>query len=211
MTSVKVYNLSGKEVETLELNPEFFGLPVNEELVLQALHVLRTNSREALAHTKTRTNVRGGGKKPWKQKGTGRARAGSIRSPLWIGGGIIFGPLKERNYSLNINKKMKRKALLMALSDKIASAQVIIVDELNLSAPKTKVMLDAMKNLKIEGGSVLMGMAKKTEAVSRASANIQKFILTQADSLNIEDVLGAKYLVLDKASLPVIEKTFNYR
>lgn len=210
MAKAKVYNLQGKEVDVISLNPEIFEVPLSEELLLQALHVQRTNARETLAHTKTRSNVRGGGKKPWKQKGTGRARAGSIRSPLWIGGGIIFGPLKERNYSLNLNRKMRKKAILMALSDKVRENSLIIVDDFNTVEPKTKEMVKALGNLKIDG-SVLLTAGKKSANLKRASANLKKVELIQADSLNLEEVLKSKYMVVDAASLPIIEKTFKIK
>jgi len=209
MTNVKVYNLAGKEVGTVELNPKIFAVPVNMDLITQVLHVQRTNSRQPLAHTITRTFIRGGGKKPWKQKGTGRARAGSSRSPLWRGGAIIFGPLKERNYSLSINKKQKQKALLMALSEKAKNEQLVIIDDIAMKTPKTKEMVAAMKALKVSGRQVLMAMAKKSDEVKRSAANIQKLTVISADSLNLEDVLKAKYLVIDQASLPVIEKTLK--
>lgn len=209
MTNVKVYNLAGKEVGTVELNPKIFAVPVNMDLITQVLHVQRTNSRQPLAHTITRKFIRGGGKKPWKQKGTGRARAGSSRSPLWRGGAVIFGPIKERNYSLSINKKQKQKALLMALSEKAKNEQLVVIDDMSLKTPKTKEMVVAMKALKISGRSVLMAMAKKSDEVKRSAANIQKLVVISADSLNLEDILKAKYLVIDQASLPVIEKTFK--
>lgn len=209
MTNVKVYNLAGKEVGAVELNPEIFAVPVNMDLITQVLHVQRTNSRQPLAHTITRSFIRGGGKKPWKQKGTGRARAGSSRSPLWRGGAIIFGPQKDRNYSLSINKKQKTKALLMALSEKAKNEQLVVIDDMSLKTPKTKEMVSAMKALKISGRPVLMAMAKKSDEVKRSAANIQRLVVISADSLNLEDILKAKYLVIDQASLPVIEKTFK--
>jgi len=208
MSKVTVYNLEGKAVEEIELNPEFFDIAMNEELVTQVLRVQRANAREAIAHTKTRGEVSGGGKKPWKQKGTGRARHGSIRSPLWIGGGITFGPRSDRNFSLKINKKMKKKALLMTLSEKARDGQLMIVDSFVLPEAKTKRAVSMLKNLKITT-SALFALGAKNEGIRRAVANVKKVNTLLADSLNVEDVLVAKTLVIEKSALPIIEKTYK--
>jgi len=206
---VKVYNLEGKEVGEVTLSPAIFGQKVSKELVAQAIRIQQANAREPWAHTKTRGEVRGGGKKPWKQKGTGRARHGSSRSPIWSGGGVTFGPRNERNYTLAINKKMKKKALLMALSDKAQSDLLIIVDTLVLPKSKTKELVLGLANLKLTNKSVLLTVAGKSDSTVRASKNLKKIEVIRADSLNIEDVLKRQYLVLEKDSLPVIEKTYK--
>src|SRR3989339_389516 len=130
---VKIYNQKAEETGNLTLKDKVFGVKLNETLVHQAAVTQAANNRQVLAHTKTRAEVRGGGKKPWKQKGTGRARAGSSRSPIWIGGGVTFGPLKERNFKKDINKKMKQKAMFMVISDRVASEAMAILDEVKMS------------------------------------------------------------------------------
>ena len=208
MTKVSVYNLQGKEVGEVELNPKIFGLKVNQTLVTQAVLVQQANDRQVVAHTKTKGEVRGGGKKPWTQKGTGRARHGSIRSPQWKGGGVVFGPRSDRNFELSINKKQKRKALLMSLSDKLSDNKIIIVDSLALSTPKTKELANGLSKLKIDR-SALITTAEANQGLVRASQNLKKIAVIRANSLNILDVISHKHLVLDKASLDVIEKTFT--
>ena len=208
MTKVAVLNLAGKEVGQVELNPKIFNVAVNETLVTHAVLVQQANGRQVVAHTKTKGEVRGGGKKPWKQKGTGRARQGSIRSPQWKGGGVVFGPRNTRNFSLDINKKQKKKALLMTLSDKAATNKLIIVDTLALTAPKTKELAKGLKNLKVDR-SALITSSGANEGLVRASKNLPKVAVIRANSLNVVDVVKHKFLVLDMASLETIEKTFT--
>lgn len=208
MTKVPVYNLQGKEVEQIELNPAIFDVAPNTNLVAQVVRVQEANAREPIAHTKTRTNVRGGGRKPWKQKGTGRARVGSIRSPLWRGGGIVFGPLSVRNFSLNINKKQKQKALFMALTDKVRDNKLVIVDSLTMEAPKTQQLVAALSALKVDG-SALVTTATANKPVALSARNIQKVQQTVANSLNVRDVLKHQYLVVEKSALEVLEATYN--
>ncbi len=208
MTKVSVYNLQGKEVEKIDLNPAIFDMAPNKNLVAQVVRVQEANARQPIAHTKTRTNVRGGGRKPWKQKGTGRARVGSIRSPLWRGGGIVFGPLSVRNFALNINKKMKQKALFMALTDKVHEQKLIIVDSLAMDAPKTQQLVAALGALKVDG-SALVATAATNANVTLSARNIERVEQIQANSLNVRDVLKHQYLVLEKSALDVIEATYN--
>ncbi len=148
MQKYPVYNLQAEKVREAELNPAVFGVKVKESVVHQVAMAQMANSRVAIAHTKTKGEVRGGGIKPWRQKGTGRARHGSIRSPLWKGGGVTFGPRKDRNFSQKVNKKMKTKALFMCLSDKVNNNLMVLVDKLDLAEGKTKKMVEVMKNLK---------------------------------------------------------------
>lgn len=149
MIKATVYNTTGEKIKEIELNPKVFGLTVKPELIQQAVVSQQANSRQVIAHTKDRSEVAGGGRKPWRQKGTGRARHGSIRSPLWRGGGITFGPTKERNFSVKINKKAKRKAILMSLSDKAANQKIVLVEKLELAEPKTKKFFQILQNLKL--------------------------------------------------------------
>lgn len=159
MLKIAVYNQKGEQIGDQKLNEAIFGIKINPAVVHQAVIAQLANVRKVLAHTKTRGEVRGGGKKPWRQKGTGRARHGSIRSPIWIGGGVTFGPRKERNYKLKINKKVKQKSIFMALSDKVANSKFILLDVLELPAAKTKEMAKLIVVLKKE----IIDKAKKIE------------------------------------------------
>lgn len=226
-----VYNQTGEKVRELELNPAVFGLKAKPELIQQAVVAQQANRRQVLAHTKNKGEVAGGGRKPWRQKGTGRARHGSIRSPLWRGGGITFGPTNQRNFSLKINKKAKRKALLMCLSDKAANERIILVDNLELGEAKTKKFFQILLNLKLREKknklakktespeakkakvskklkTVLLVLPKKEEKLYRAGRNLKALGIIQADSLNVLDVLKHKYLLMPVDSLAKIEKTF---
>jgi large subunit ribosomal protein L4 len=147
MPEIKIYNQKGEAVGDLKLSDKVFGVKVNEALVYQAVVTQMANERQVLAHTKDRSEVRGGGKKPWRQKGTGRARHGSIRSPIWIGGGVTFGPTSARNFSKKINKKMKQKSIFMALSDKVANNNLVILDKLEMDEFKTKAFNEMIENL----------------------------------------------------------------
>jgi len=221
---LSVYNQEGQEVEKIILPESIFGLKINQDLIRQSYEAQLSQSRVPYAHTKDRSEVRGGGKKPWRQKGTGRARHGSIRSPLWRGGGVTFGPRKDKIFAKNINKKMRRKALLMVLSGKVRDNEMIILDNLKIEQPKTKLMADILKKFhpksdhtkdekpKVEidlGRGALIAMAAKDENIIRASRNIPKILTIGAANLNVVDLLNYKYLVLPKESVGVIEKTFK--
>ena len=164
MNDVNVYNQAGTVVSTRKLNAAVFDVKINPAVVQQAVVAQQANARLVLAHTKGRGDVSGGGKKPWRQKGTGRARHGSIRSPLWRGGGVTFGPTAERNFKLKINKKVRRKAILMSLSSKAAEERVVLLDSLTLPAIKTKTILTALQALKLWPGK-----EKKTKAAPAAA------------------------------------------
>ena len=208
MSSIKVYNLEGKEVSELELNKAIFGLPLNADLVHQAVIVALANQRQVLASTKTRSEVRGGGKKPWRQKGTGRARHGSIRSPLWRHGGITFGPIKERNFKLKINKKMARKAFLIVLSSKVKDGELIVLDELKVAVPKTKEMAKIMVNFpKVKNG--LLVLTEKNEDVKRAARNLPNLDIININNLNILDILKYQYLIFTKDGIEYLNKKYS--
>ncbi|MBN1325374.1 50S ribosomal protein L4 [Candidatus Falkowbacteria bacterium] len=210
MAKVKVYNLDGKEVEQLELDPKIFEIEANPALVHQVIEVQRANSRLKLAHTKTRGEVRGGGKKPWRQKGTGRARHGSIRSPLWIGGGITFGPRNEREYGKKINKKMRKKALFMTLSDKVKEKCFIVVDNLTLPEIKTKKFYAILEKLPMKGiSSTLVVLKAKDENINKSARNIKKVKTILADSLNVYDILKYNFLLIDKEGVQKIIDTYK--
>lgn len=220
MSIVKVYNQEGKEVSELKLNEAIFDLPWNADLVHQAVRIALANKRQVLASTKTREEVSGGGRKPWRQKGTGRARHGSIRSPLWKGGGITFGPTKERNFKLKINKKMARKAFLTALSTKAKDSELLVLDDLKLSAPKTKEMAKIMKIFpKIKSGLLVLldrrslgeGGADKNENLKRAGRNLPNLRIINIESLNILDILKNQYLILTKEGIEYLSKKYGVK
>lgn len=207
-----VFNQEGKEVEKIKLPEEIFGLKVNQNLVKQAYEAQISQSRIPYAHAKDRSEVRGGGKKPWRQKGTGRARHGSIRSPIWRGGGATFGPRKERIFAKDINKKMRRAAILMVLSGKAKDNEIVILDNLKIEQPKTKLMTQVIKNLggvKSDlGKGALIVMAQKDENIIRATRNIPKFMTIGANSLNVADLLNHRYLIMPKTAVEIIKNTF---
>lgn len=208
--SVPTYNTEGKQIGTAKLPPEIFDVKMNADLVHQAAVAQLANKRQVLAHTKDRSEVRGGGRKPWRQKGTGRARHGSIRSPIWRGGGITFGPTKERVFKKKINKKMKRKALFMVLTSKVKDNELILLDKLEITGPKTRLMVEALeKLLEKKQKSALLVIPKKDENIIRASRNITYTKILRADSLNILDLLSFKYLLMPKEAVKVIEKTYG--
>jgi large subunit ribosomal protein L4 len=215
---VKLYNQSGEEIGTVELPAKIFNLEINPDLIHQAVVTQTALSRKILAHTKGRSEVRGGGKKPWRQKGTGRARHGSIRSPIWKGGGVTHGPLKEKNYSKKINKKAKQKALFMALASKAKDGELAVIDQISLSETKTKKMKEIFDKIsaiwigykkdKKKQSSILLVQPDSNKDLIRAARNLPFLELARADSLNVIDVLENKYLVLLKEAIPAIEKTY---
>ena len=207
-----IYNQKGESVGEIELNPKIFEVKPNQHLLAEAVRISQANSRQGGGHTKTRGEVRGGGKKPWKQKGTGRARVGSIRSPIWRHGGVTFGPRSNRNWELKINKKAKTAALFMSLSDKAKENQLIIIDQIALDKPKTKEFVALLKDLRLKikelGRKQLLVMPKKDDKLMRSSRNLQSINSVLANSLNIVDVLKADTIIALKDSLGVIEKTY---
>ncbi|MBL7053088.1 MAG: 50S ribosomal protein L4 [Candidatus Portnoybacteria bacterium] len=210
---ISIYNQKGEEIEKTDLPVKIFGLEINKDLVHQVVVAQMANARKVIAHTKDRSEVRGGGRKPWKQKGTGRARHGSIRSPIWRGGGITFGPTKERVFTKKINKKMKTKALFMTLSSKVKDNQLILLDKIELAEAKTKQMTEVIKDLKNKvkkdlDKSILIVLPSSNQDIVRASKNIPKVKIIRADSLNVLDVLTYKYLLVLQGSIKVIEKTY---
>ena len=205
---VKVYNQEGKVIEEKDLPKEIFEVPLNEDLVHQVVVCQMANRRQKIAHTKDRGEVRGGGRKPWRQKGTGRARHGSIRSPLWRGGGVSFGPRKEKNFKKKIPKKMKRKALLMVLSSKAKDKELIVLDKLELKEIKTKKMAQILEKLSCKKKSTLLALPKIDKNIILSARNLPKVETIQAKDLNALDVLSFKYLLLPESSIKVIEETF---
>jgi len=207
-----VYNQSAEPVGDLELSEKVFKVAINENLVHQAVVTQMANERQVLAHTKTKAEVSGGGKKPWRQKGTGRARAGSSRSPLWIGGGIIFGPRKNRNFSKKINKKMKTKALYMTLSDKLANNQLAILDKFEITDYKTKVFNEILSNfekkvIKNDRRNWLVINDDKNEKVKVSGRNLKGVTIINLENINIVDVLKHRHLLITKEAVNKLVKT----
>ncbi len=208
MLKTKLYNLEGKEIGQIELSERIFGVELNDDLVHQALVAQMSNARRAIADTKSRGEVRGGGRKPWRQKGTGRARHGSIRSPIWKGGGVVFGPTSERNFSKKINKKMKRRALFMVLSSKLRDNELVVVDNLKLGEVSTKKMKEILNSLPLKG-RILISLAEKDENVFRSARNIPGVSMIASDSLNVADLLKNRTLVINKEGIRKIEETYG--
>jgi len=204
---VKTYDTNGKEVGQTRLPSEIFDVKVNSDLIHQVVTSQMANKRTVIAHTKDRAQVRGGGKKPWRQKGTGRARHGSRRSPLWKGGGVTFGPTKVRNFEKKINKKMKRKAILMVLSAKVKNDLLLILEKLSLEKPKTKLMAGVLGKLPFKG-SALIVLPQLEKDIVRAARNIPDAATIEARNLNALDLLSFKYLIMPKDAIKVIKETF---
>lgn len=206
MPKIDVYNQNGEKVETTELNPTIFAAKINGQLMAQAVRVRLANARLGTVKTKGRGEVRGGGKKPWRQKGTGRARHGSIRSPLWVGGGHTHS-LRPRDYSLKMPTKMKRLALFSALTKKFNEGKIFVLDKLDLPEIKTKIMTEVLQKLPVTK-KVLLVIPEKNEKIELSIRNLPKEKALTARLLNAYDVLNYENVVLLKDSLGVIEKTF---
>ncbi len=214
---IETYNIKGEKAGTVELPGRIFDVQWKPALVKQVYDGERANLRRPWAHTKTRGEVSGGGKKPWKQKGTGRARHGSIRSPLWVGGGVSHGPRNERNYEVKINKKMKRGAFFSLISRKLKEKEIVFVDNFSLIAPKTKEAFSVFKNLRKNGGVYNLGIkggraivaTPREESVQRAIRNLPFVSYSEPRNLNTSALLNNKYVILDKSSIKELEKTYG--
>ena len=203
MSNVSVYNMEGKEVGTLELNDAVFGVEVNEHLVHLAVVRQLANNRQGTQKAKTRSEVSGGGRKPWRQKGTGHARQGSTRAPQWTGGGMVFAPV-PRDYSLKMNKKERRLALKSALTSRVQENKLVVLDELKLDAIKTKDMQNVLNNLKVEKAMVVTD----NENVIVSAKNIPNVMSASVSTLNVFDILKYSTVVLDKAAVANIEEVY---
>ncbi|MBP6944456.1 50S ribosomal protein L4 [Patescibacteria group bacterium] len=208
MPNVSVYNETGSQVGSLVLSDALFAVKPEQAIIHEAMVAQRANARRAIANTKTRGEVRGGGKKPWKQKGTGRARQGSIRSPQWVGGGITFGPTSERNFSVKINKKLKRKALFMALSDKVQNQKLMVLESLAITSAKTKYAASVIAKLPIDR-NVLLVVPGASAVLMRMVRNLQNVKLVSANSVNLIDVLTYRSVVFFKDAVPVFEGLYR--
>ena len=205
MANVAVYNMEGKEVGTIELNDAVFGVEVNEHLVHMAVVQQLANKRQGTQKAKTRSEVSGGGRKPWRQKGTGHARQGSTRSPQWTGGGVVFAPT-PRDYSFKLNKKEKRAALKSALTSKVQDNKLIVVDELKMDEVKTKKFAEVLGNIKAV--KALVVTEEKNDNVILSARNIPGTKTTVADNMNVYDVMNAGTVVLTKAAVANIEEVY---
>ena len=206
MPKIDVYNIEGKKVSTIELNDNVFGIKPNEKVVHSALVNYMANQRQGTASTKTRAEVSGGGRKPWKQKGTGRARQGSTRSPQWIKGGIALGP-KPRDYRYTINKKERRLAIKSVLSSKVLENNLVVVDKLQFEEIKTKQMVNALANLKVEGKTLVV-LPEKNLNVQKSAKNIENVKTTLTNTINVYDLLKYNKLILTVDSVKAIEEVY---
>ena len=205
MANVSVLNMEGKEVGSMELNDAVFGVEINEHLVHLAVVRQLANNRQGTQKAKTRSEVSGGGRKPWRQKGTGHARQGSTRSPQWTGGGVVFAP-KPRDYSFKMNKKEKRAALKSALTDKVANAKLIVVDELKFEEIKTKNFAQVMKNLDVNNGLVVVN--ENDVNVMMSAKNIADVKMALPNTINVYDIMKAGKVVLTKDAVKTIEEVY---
>lgn len=206
---VKVYNLEGKETGEMNLSDAVFGVKIKPEVVHQVFVTQMNNQREPWADTKNKGEVSGGGKKPWPQKGTGRARHGSIRSPIWKGGGVTFGPLSIRNYKTKINDKVRRLALKMCLSDKVNSGAFMIVEDFNFFEPKTKLFAGLIKALPTKIKNFLVLASGKNENLLRITKNLPTVKTVRAEDVNVMELLTRPGVIISKSGVETLEKTFN--
>ena len=205
MANVAVYNMEGKEVGTLELNDAVFGVEVNEHLVHRAVVSQLANNRQGTQKAKTRSEVSGGGKKPWRQKGTGHARQGSTRAPQWTGGGVVFAPT-PRDYSFKMNRKEKRLALKSALTSRVQENKLVVLDELKLNEIKTKNMKAVLDNLKVSGALIVLN--EKDQNVVMSAKNLEGVKTVLTNTINVFDILKYKTVVVTKAAVAEIEEVY---
>lgn len=206
MANLKVYNTDGKEIKNIEVSDAVFGRDYNEALIHQVIVAQLANKRQGTKSTLTRTEVRGGGIKPWRQKGTGRARQGSIRAPQWIKGGVVFAP-KPRDFSKHINKKMKTGALLSALSEKVRADELIVVDKIELKEAKTKLMAKVLDNLSCDKKTLIV-YANENENLRRASGNIERLTTENVTLLNVYDLVRSSKCVMTEEAVNMLLEVY---
>ena len=206
MPKIDVYDINGKKVKELELNEAVFGIEPNEAVVHSVLVNFLANQRQGTQSTKTRSEVSGGGRKPWRQKGTGRARQGSIRAPQWIKGGIALGP-KPRSYKYTLNQKERQLAVKSVLSSKVLENELVVVDSLPLNDIKTKEMVKALSNLKVEGKALIM-LPEKNEKVQKSARNIEGVKTTLVETINVYDLLKYNKLVVTEDAVKKLEEVY---
>ena len=205
--SVKVYNMAGEEVSKMNLNADVFGIEPHQQAMFDAVQVEQANQRQATAKTKVRHEVSGGGKKPWRQKGTGRARSGSSRSPVWVGGGTVFGPIGNQNYKISQNKKEHKLALKSALSLKTKDG-LVVVDEIKFAEKKTKNFVNFLEALKV-GTKALVVVDEITEEIFASARNVGYAKVVTSDNVSVVDLLNVDNLVISKASVKAIEEALK--
>ena len=205
MANVSVYNIEGNEVGTIDLNDAVFGVEVNEHLVHMAVVNQLANNRQGTQKAKTRSEVRGGGRKPWRQKGTGHARQGSTRAPQWTGGGVVFAPT-PRDYSFKMNRKEKRAALKSALTSRVQENKLIVVDELKFDEIKTKKFAEVLKNLNLDKALVVLN--ENDEKVVMSAKNIPNVITAQTNTINVYDILKYNTMIVTKAAVETIQEVY---
>jgi len=208
MTKITVKNIAGKDVREIELQDFVFNVPSNNTLLHQIYVAQSANLRSPIAHTKDRAERSGSGIKPWRQKGTGRARAGSAQSPLWRKGGVTFGPTKDRNFSKDTNQKMRQKAVMIALSEKIRSGKMIVVDTLNYSEKKTKLFAETLKAFGITGRSMILSLTGDERTLTVMSRNIPKVENIPTEMLSVINLLNREYLIITEAGIKSLEHRF---
>ena len=201
----KLFNRNGEEVGKVNLNDKVFNQEIKTPLIWENVTVILRNQRSGLAKTKNRAEVRGGGKKPWRQKGTGRARHGSIRSPIWRKGGVVFGP-KPRDYSTQFPKKKKLLALISTLSEKARDNRIVVIDQIALETPKTKVLVELLKKTNLAGNKTLIGLEEMNQNLKLAGKNIPGLHLKRVEDINCYDVLAANYVMFTKKGLEKLEQ-----
>ena len=206
MPKVTIYNISGDQVGEIELSDDIFGIEINENAMYEVVKNQLANKRQGTQSTKTRAEVRGGGRKPWRQKGTGRARVGSSRSPLWIGGGVSFAP-KPRDYSYRLPKKIRKLAMKSALTSKVNNDEIIVLDGLNISAPRTKEMVNILNNLNADKKALIV-MDEKNDAVIKSARNIPGVKTTSVNTLNVYDILKYDKFIITKDAVQKVEEVY---
>lgn len=208
MLEVDVYNSKGQKEGKISLNPEVFGQKINWDLLHQATLAYAANKRLVQASTKTRGQVRGGGRKPWRQKGTGRARAGSSRSPIWQGGGVVFGPTSDQNYKKKIPQAIKNQAVTIALSAKVSKKRFLVLDKLSINQPKTKELTTVLTKLPIEGSALLI-LPAKDEKIIRAARNIPYLETLPVSNINAYNLLRFNYLIILSDAIKLLENKYS--
>ncbi len=206
MPRVNVYNMQGDQVEQIDLNEDIFGIEVNQHVVYEVVKNQLANKRQGTQSTKTRAEVRGGGRKPWRQKGTGRARQGSIRAPHWTGGGVTFAP-KPRDYSYKVPKKVKRLAMKSALTSKVLENEIIVIDELKLDAPRTKDMVNVLNKLSADRKALIVTLNPENNVI-RSANNIPNVQTTVVGNLNVYDILKYNSLIITKEAVRKVEEVY---
>ena len=206
MPKVKVYNILGEQVEEIDLKDDIFNVEINETAVHEMVKNHLANKRQGTQSVKTRTEVRGGGKKPWRQKGTGRARQGSIRAPHWKGGGVTFAP-KPRDYSYRVPKKVRKLAMKSALTSKVLNDEIIVLDELNIEEPKTKEIVNLLNNIKASKKALIV-MSESNENIIKSARNIPNVETTIANTLNVYDILKYDSFIITKDAVRKVEEVY---